>query len=242
MKDTFVALDLETTGLSPEKCYILEIGALKVAGGQVTDTYETFVQCPVPIEPRIQELTGITDEMVSNGLTEREALEQLLAFCGDYMLLGHNIRFDYSFIKAAAMRQGFEYEAEAIDTLKLARTLLPDVQKKNLEYLCEYYKIHTSTSHRALEDARAAMELYKCLMREERASADISQGEQMFYSVAKTEPITKAQKGYLSDLLKYHRLELGRDMETMTKSEASRKIDEIIREHGRIQRFYSKSR
>ena len=64
----------------------------------------------------------------------------------------------------------------------------------------------------------------------------------MFYSVAKTEPITKAQKGYLSDLLKYHRLELGRDMETMTKSEASRKIDEIIREHGRIQRFYSKSR
>lgn len=240
MKDSFVALDLETTGLSPAKCYILEIGALKVEHGQVTDTYETFVQCPVPIEPRIQELTGITDEMVGGGRTEREAVAQLLDFCGDHVLLGHNIRFDYSFVKTAALRHGMEYEAWAVDTLALARKLLPAVEKKSLEYLCGYYEIETSTSHRALEDARAAMELYRCLVREPGFDENKAT-EHMFYEIKKSEPVTKAQIRYLTDLLDYHHLEPGRDIMTMTKSEASRKIDEIIREYGRIQRFYPKN-
>lgn len=240
MKDSFVALDLETTGLSPEKCYILEIGALKVEDGQIIDTYETFVKCPVSIEPRIQELTGITDEMVRDGMEEKDAIGQLLDFCGSSVLLGHNIRFDYSFVKTAAQRYGLQYEAQAVDTLKIARKLLPGAEKKSLEYLCGYYGIETDTSHRALEDARAAMELYWRLEREPGFDKNKTI-EHMFCKIKKSEPITKAQIKYLTDLLNYHGIEAGRDMLTMSKSEASRKIDEIIREHGRIQRFYSKS-
>lgn len=237
MIDSYVALDLETTGLSPDSCYILEIGAIKVIDGQVADTYETFVQCPVPIEPRVRELTGITDEMVSHGKPESQAIQELLEFVGDYVLLGHNIKFDYGFVKATAMRNGMKYEAKAIDTLKIARKALLGIEKRSLEYLCEYYGITTETSHRALEDAKAAMELYKIFRNEFGNHEDFFEPEQMYVKIKKKDPITNAQKGYLTDLLKYHNLELETPMEHMSKSEASKKIDMIIGEYGRIQRF-----
>ena len=240
MKDTYVAIDLETTGLSPEKNQILEIGAWKVENAQVVSHYETLVQCPHPIDMRIQQLTGITDEMAAAGIPEQQAVKEMLEFCGNATILGHNIRFDYSFMKAAALRYGYTYEADAIDTLKIAKKVLPDVPKRNLEYLCEYFGIETSESHRALEDARAAMELYKRLNGVTAQQTDLFDGEQMFYKTPKKEPITPAQKKYLGDLLAYHRLPREADINSLTKSEASRKIDEIIREHGRIQRFRSK--
>lgn len=237
MTDTYVALDLETTGLSPDNCYILEIGAIKIINGEVADTYETFVQCPVPIDWRITQLTGITDEMAGQGKTEQQAIRELLEFVEDYVLLGHNIKFDYGFIKAAAMRNKLKYDAKAIDTLKIAKKVLAHLEKRNLEYLCDYYNIDTQTSHRALEDARAAMELYKILIKEFGSQMELFMPEDMHVKIKKKEPITNAQKGYLTDLLKYHNLKLEAPMENLSKSEASRKIDEIIREFGRIQRF-----
>lgn len=237
MTDSYVALDLETTGLSPDNCYILEIGAVKVVENRVVDTYETLVQCPIAIDARIQQLTGITDEMVSEGKPEAQAVEELLEFSKDFVLLGHNIQFDYGFVKAAALRNGRKYVANAIDTLKIARKVLPDVEKKSLEYLCRYYQIETKASHRALEDARAAMELYKILAAEFASQEKLFEPERMHVKIKKKEPITNAQKGYLGDLLKYHGLELEMPMEELSKSEASRRIDEIIREHGKIQRF-----
>jgi len=238
MIDTYVAFDLETTGLSPTDCYILEIGAIKINNGQVADTYETFVQCPVAIDARVTELTGITDDMVRDGKTERQAITELLEFLGDSIILGHNIPFDFGFVKATAMRNGLNYEAKAIDTLKIARKALPVIEKRSLEYLCDYYRIQTTTSHRALEDARASMELYKIFVEKFGNNKEWFEPEPMYLKVKKKEPITAAQKGYLTDLLRYHRLKLEVPMEQLTKSEASRKIDEIIRDYGKIQRSW----
>lgn len=237
INDTFVAIDLETTGLSPDKCRILEIGALKVERGVVSDTYQTFVTCPYPISPTVQQLTGITDDMVRDGLDEADAIREVLEFCGDYVLLGHNIKFDYSFLKATAVRNGRSCEARALDTLKIARKALPDIEKRSLEYLCSYYSIETRTSHRALEDARAAMELYKILEQQFGAHREWFVPAALSFKVAKSEPITKAQIGYLSDLLAYHHIELDEPIWSLTKSEASRRIDGIIRDYGRIVRF-----
>lgn len=237
MTDSFVALDLETTGLSPDNCYILEIGAIKIIDGKAVDSYETLVQCPVAIDARISELTGITDEMVKNGRPQKQAIEELLEFLEDFILLGHNVQFDYGFVKATALRHGYQYEAKALDTLKIARKALPDIEKRSLEYLCGYYKIHTKTSHRALEDARASMELYKILRKEFADNPEFFKPEPMHVKIKKREPITNAQKGYLTDLLNYHQLTLELPLEQLSRSEASKRIDGIIREYGRIQRF-----
>lgn len=233
-----VALDLETTGLNPERCYILEIGAIKIKNGNIEDVYETLVQCPVPIDERIQELTGITDEMVREGKSERQAVQELLEFAGNLPLLGHNIPFDYGFLQAAVMRQGMNYQAKGIDTLKIAKKVLPDIEKRSLEYLCNYYKIETKQSHRALEDAKAAYQLYQILKETYSSEKAVFQPATMDSKRKKQEPVTEAQKKYLQALLNYHHLTLPVPAAQLSKSEASRRIDEIIRDFGRIPRFY----
>lgn len=237
MEDSYIALDLETTGLSPENNHILEIGALKVEHGKVVDTYETFVQCPEPIDVKIRHLTGITDEMAASGQTEEAAICDLLEFCGQNVLLGHNILFDYKFVKAAVRRCRRSYEAKLIDTLKIARKLLPDVEKKSLEYLCGYFHINVKTSHRALADAKAAMELYHILWERSKNNEKLFAPQRAVVKFAKKEPVTDAQKRYLLALLSYHRLTLDVPIESLSKSEASKKIDGIIRDYGKISRY-----
>ena len=99
MQHTYIALDLETTGLSATKDRILEIGAVMVENGEVTGTYETFVDNGVEIPERIRELTGITEDMVAGSPEMKPAVEGFLAFSGEKPLLGHNILFDYGFMK-----------------------------------------------------------------------------------------------------------------------------------------------
>ena len=118
MTDTYIALDLETTGLNPTKDRILEIGAVKVKGGQIQGTYETLVNPGVRISGRIEELTGITNEMAAQGLEAAEAVREFAAFSRSLPLIGHNILFDYSFLKQAAVNHGIPFEKECLDTLK----------------------------------------------------------------------------------------------------------------------------
>ena len=101
MQHTYIALDLETTGLSATKDRILEIGAVMVENGEVTGTYETFVDNGVEIPERIRELTGITEDMVAGSPEMKPAVEGFLAFSGEKPLLGHNILFDYGSEAAA---------------------------------------------------------------------------------------------------------------------------------------------
>ena len=166
MIENYIALDLETTGLHPSEDRILEIGAVKVVNGEITDCYETLVNPGMAISPRIQALTGINDAMAATGKDTKTAVTELIDFCGDLPLLGHNILFDYSFVKKNAVNLGLTFEKDGVDTLKIARALLPDLEHKNLPYLCGYYQITQERAHRASDDACAAMELYRRLAAE----------------------------------------------------------------------------
>lgn len=237
MVDTYIALDLETTGLNPSSDRILEIGAVKVVDGQICETYETLVNPETKISSRIEELTGITDEMAAGGKATKQAVEELIEFCGDLPLLGHNILFDYSFVKRNAVNQNLAFEKNGIDTLKIARTLFPDMEHRSLQALCGYYQIQQEMAHRATSDALSAMELYRRMwIQFPDSSRELFEPKPLVYRVKKQGPITLAQKGYLNDLVKYHRIDLGVSIESLTKNEASRLIDKIILEYGRIVR------
>lgn len=233
----YIALDLETTGLDPKKDKILEIGAARVRDGEILESYQTFVNHHIQISEFITNLTGITNEMTAGAPSLKAAVSDFFDFCGDFPLLGHNILFDYSFMKKAAVNQGKEFEKSAVDTCKIARKFLEEPKKKSLESLCRHYQIERVHCHRAYDDAVAASRLYDCLRNEfYSASPAAFDPAPLYYPIKKGTPPTKSQKVYLKDLIKYHRIELDVSVETLTKSEASRMIDSIILNYGRIKR------
>lgn len=239
MINSYVALDLETTGLDPMHNEIIEIGAVKVEDNKIVDTYQTLVYCQGPLTTQITTLTGITPQMVSEGIALEEALHEIKEFCKNYILLGHNIQFDFSFLKAKAVACKLTFSSLGIDTLKIARKVLPDLEKRSLEFLSAYYQIPVNASHRALDDARTAMGLYQIFQNEFGDHEELFIPRKLQYKVKKQSPITAAQKGYLNDLLEYHKIDFDKKIEELTKSEASRIIDEIIRDYGRILRYRS---
>lgn len=233
----YVTLDLETTDLEPKKDRIIEIGAVKVKDGAVEAEYSTLVNPQMQIPKRIRELTGISDEMVENSPVISEALEGLMEFCRDLPLLGHNIMFDYSFVKHSAVNLGMEFEKQGVDTLKLARSLLPDLESRSLQSLRCYYQIPQEEAHRALEDARTTFRLYERLKKEFlEGREELFAPKDLVYKVKRQGPITPAQKRYLQDLIKYHRINLDVEPDSLTKNQASRLIDSILGTHGRIMR------
>lgn len=237
MQNSYIALDLETTGLRPTSDKILEIGAVKVENGQITGTYETFVDCGVVIPCRITQLTGITEEMVKGSPGLSDAVDGFLAFSGELALLGHNLIFDYSFMKQSIVNLGGTYERQGLDTLAIARRCLPELEGKSLDRLAAYYRIPQEHHHRALDDAITASRLYE-RMKEEFAGQrpEIFSPVPLIYKPRKESPITISQKRYLHDLIKYHRIESNVKIELLTKSEASRMIDGIILQYGKIVR------
>ena len=148
-----LVFDLEMTGLAPKRDKVIEIGAVRVRNGEIADTYGTLVRPGMSIPETVVQLTGITDEMAALGKEENVAMQELLQFIGDDILVGHNLIFDYSFLKQWAVNQKIPLELSACDTLRIARALLPGAQSKKLESLCEYFQIEREHAHRALDDA-----------------------------------------------------------------------------------------
>ena len=136
MTDDYIALDLETTGLNPKLDKIIEIGAVRVRKGRTEDTFHSLVNPGRAVEERVSELTGIDDGMLAGAPDMGQLLKPLLAFIGGDILIGHRILFDYSFLKKEAVNQGVSFEKEGIDTLKLARKFLPDLESRRLAYRC----------------------------------------------------------------------------------------------------------
>ena len=233
----FIALDLETTGLAPAKDRIIEIGAVRVEDGREAGRFETLVDPGIHISPRITQLTGINDAMARTGMDTRAAVETLAEFCGGLPLLGHNIRFDYGFVKQNAVNFKIPFEKQGIDTLKIARRLLPDLESRGLGALCTYFGIPLEHAHRAGDDACAAYKLYFRLAEAfPEAESEIFAPKEMPYKCRRQGPVTPAQKRYLNDLAKYHKINLSMSIDALTKNEASRLIDKIISEYGRITR------
>lgn len=240
MTNTYIAFDLETTGLRPMSDRILEIGALKVVEGEVVDTYETFIDCDIPIPPFITELTGITREMTIGSPQTAEAVRGFLEFSRGYeqeVLLGHNLPFDYSFMKRNVVNLGLDYERRGLDTLHIAKLCLAQLESRSLDKLAKYFGIPQEHHHRALDDALTTARIYQRLMEEfGEKRPDLFEPQPLSFKVKKESPITNSQKRYLQDLLKYHRIENSVNIETLTKNEASRMIDGIILQHGKIER------
>ncbi|MBO5278085.1 MAG: 3'-5' exonuclease [Lachnospiraceae bacterium] len=238
MTDSFVAVDIETTGLNPATERIIEIGAVRVRENQITETFDILINPGRILSSFIIELTGITDEMLAGAADTKTALSEFLEFIGEDVLLGHHISFDYSFLKKNIVNAGGSFERLGIDTLKIARAVLPELEKRSLEHLCRYYHIYNAHAHRACDDARATAELYLRMKQDFYGKSE--ETDKLFKplplvcQVKKESPVTAAQIRYLRALLEYHKLDLGIEPESLTKSEASRHIDKIILNYGRI--------
>lgn len=238
MERGIVALDLETTGLKPENDHILEIGAVKILDGKIQDTYSVFINEEIEIPEFVKGLTGITEEMIrQEGISLEEGILKFLSFAEDLPILGHNILFDYGFLKQNALNLKLSCEMKGVDTLKISRKLLASLESRSLEALCDHYGICQEKKHRAFEDALSAYRVYRCMEEEFRTiEPEIFEPQPLIYKVKKQSPITISQKRYLNDLIKYHRIEMVADLENMTKSQASKLIDHILSNYGRIKR------
>ncbi len=160
----YVVFDIETTGLSASTEKIVEIGAVKIKDGAVTDSFNEFVNPKKPIPPKITELTGITDAMVSDAKTIDEILPAFYDFAGDAVLVAHNAQFDTSFISNEARNLGMTYEFCSIDTLELARSTVSDVKNYKLDTLTKHFDVKLENHHRASDDAAATAQIFLKLL------------------------------------------------------------------------------
>ena len=235
MIDSYIAVDVETTGLEVRQEKITELALVRVEGDTVTDCFSTLVNPGQPISEMVSSLTGITDAMVKDAPAVEEVIGDALDFAGDLPLLGHNLLFDYRFIKKAAVNSGLAFERQGIDTLHLCRLFMGTEQKKNLTDACAFYQIPQPQAHRALADAQSAHLLFqrlKGLYGGERPQAFVPAS--LFYQPKREQPATKRQKEYLQDLIKCHRINITVQLDALSRSEASRMIDRIILQHGRL--------
>ena len=157
-----------------------------------------------------------------------DMIGDVVRFCGNLPLLGHNILFDYAFLKRAAVNSGLDFEREGIDTLGICRLFMPADVKRNLTCACSFYEVSQSAAHRAQADAEAAHGLYQVMMaRHGEEHPEAFAAKPLIYKAKREQPATKRQKEYLHDLLKCHRIDVTVQIDAMSRSEVSRMIDNI---------------
>ena len=160
LDEKYVVFDIETTGFSPVTNRIIEIGAVKVEHGEITERFSTFVNPQVPIPFHIEKLTSINDSMVMDADTIEVVLPQFLKFVGDAILVAHNANFDVSFIKENAKRQGIPVDFTYVDTVGIARALLTGQSKYTLDAVAKTLGISLENHHRAVDDAECTAEIF----------------------------------------------------------------------------------
>ena len=165
MDDTFVSLDLETTGLDPSRDEIIEIGAVKFRGNEVVDTFHTMVKPHRPLPYRIQILTGLTPRDVESAPPLAVVLGGLVSFLGNHPVIGQSAAFDLGFLS----QKGVCLENRIYDTLELATILLPTLSDYRLSTIAEELGISCSIYHRALPDATTAKDVFLALLDKARA-------------------------------------------------------------------------
>jgi len=165
MEAPLVFLDLETTGTRTTRDRITEIAALRVERGEVTARWHRLIDPEIPIPSHITALTGIHDEMLRGAPTFDEIAAELKAWLGDAILVAHNARFDYGFLRNAFRRAGDAFSAEVICTLRLSRRLAPEHRHHNLSALLERHGLAVDGRHRAMADAEALLSLWQCWQR-----------------------------------------------------------------------------
>ena len=160
LDDKYVVFDIETTGFSPKVNKIIEIGAVKVENGKITDKFSTFVNPQVPIPFRIEELTSIKDDMVVGSPTIDVILPQFVEFCKDCIMVAHNADFDMSFILKNCEDLGIDFSPTYVDTVALARILLPSLNRFKLDTVAKAVGVSLENHHRAVDDAGCTAEIF----------------------------------------------------------------------------------
>lgn len=165
LEDGFIVFDIETTGFSAVKDKITEIGAVKVEKGEITDRFSSFVNPQIPIPFHIEELTGINDAMVMDAPLIEEILPEFLDWCGDFVVVAHNASFDTGFIRENAKRIGRDYAPSIIDTVAMARLLLPQLNRFKLDTVAKALNVSLQNHHRAVNDAEATAAIWIAFIR-----------------------------------------------------------------------------
>ena len=221
----YIAIDLETTGIRLSKDKIIEVGLLKVKDSHIIDTFSCVINPDMQVDNKILELTKISENELENAKRIHEVINHIEDFCEDYVLLGHNTIFDYSFVKKEANRAGLEFEKRGIDTYKLCKKVLPDNVRKNLTDACGYFGIERKNSHRAFTDAYYTHVLFQEIMKNFK-TLEIS-SEAMKVKIKKFVPIRKRTKEDLQKLLNCHRIGCKVNIDLLSESEAKRMMDKI---------------
>jgi len=160
LDDSYVVFDLETTGFSPNTCKIIEIGAVKVENGTITERFSEFVNPQVPIPFKIEELTGIRDDMVMGAGTIEDILPRFMEFCKGCVMIAHNAEFDMSFIRKNCMDLDIPCDHTVGDTVAMARILLPALHRFKLDTVAKALKISLENHHRAVDDAECTAHIF----------------------------------------------------------------------------------
>ncbi len=184
-----VVFDLETTGLSNRTCKIIEIGAVKIRGGEIIDSFDTFVDPECEISEEITNLTSITNEMVKGAPREREALEKFFEFAGDRLLIAHNANFDVGFIRVAAERHDIPFTNTYLDTVGLSKYVNPELNKHKLDIIAKHYNLEDFHHHRASDDATVLARIF-FVMLDRLRSEGIASFERMVDAMSeRTDPL-----------------------------------------------------
>lgn len=221
----YIAIDLETTGIRLSKDKIIEVGLLKVKDSHIIDTFSCVINPDMQVDNKILELTKISKNELENAKRIHEVINHIVDFCEEYVLLGHNTIFDYSFVKKEANRAGLEFEKRGIDTYKLCKKVLPENVRKNLTEACGYFGIERKNSHRAFSDAYYTHVLFQEIIKNFK-TLEIS-SEAMKVRIKKFVPIRKRTKEDLQKLLNCHRIGCKVNIDLLSESEAKRMMDKI---------------
>lgn len=157
----YVVIDLETTGLSPSNCEIIELSAVKISDNSIVDTFSTLLKPESPVSDFIQQLTGITNEMLSTAPKIDDVIYDFLLFMSKNILVGHNINFDINFLRHNCHKiLNLNFDNDYVDTLRLSRKLIPDIENYKLGTVSKYFGITPTSEHRALADCMTTNDVF----------------------------------------------------------------------------------
>ena len=158
--EKYIVIDIETTGFSPAANKIIELGAVKIENGVITEEFNQLVNPGIEIPWRITKLTGITSQMVAGKPTIEEALPLFLKFCADHTIVAHNTKFDMGFIKYNAKEQGLRCSFKTLDTLEITRRLFPQLSNHQLSTVAAHLDVKIINHHRATDDAKVTAGIF----------------------------------------------------------------------------------
>ncbi|MBN2639095.1 MAG: GIY-YIG nuclease family protein [Bacteroidales bacterium] len=160
----YSVLDIETTGLSPSQEKITEIAIFVYDGEKIVDEYSTLIHPERKISYRITQLTGINNQMVADAPKFYEVAKKIVEITEDTTIVGHNVKFDYGFIRHEFLRLGYQFERKTLDTVSLSRKFIPGKPSYSLGKLCQSLGIDNNARHRASGDAMATLKLFQLLL------------------------------------------------------------------------------